>query len=935
MRANGSRSAQQEPSPEAGVDLHETLARAPLAVGITRGPDHVVELLNPAARTLLGISDAVGLDAVGLPVRTAVPTLVSSGLADLLDRVYAAGTPHHEPQRPIVLHRNGHREERVVDVTCHPLRGRDGVTRLQWYCQDLTEQLRTSRHLGFLAEAGPALLEASLEQRNALDQAAQLAIRSLGELCLINLVQPDGTLARAVVVHADPELAGIAAQLELPSLPDSLSQQVLDSGRPVVLRRLSHADLRSIAGRGQRELLDRLDLVSGLVVAIVARGRTLGTFAVCSTRPDRYTDQDVALAEGLALRAGLAMDTAELYHSERSARQLADRAAAGTAGLLRATAALSGALSPAAIAEVVVDQGTELLETSSAALYVLVPDGLELVHATGWPLETLERYRKFPLEAGKPMSDAVLQREPVWLENHEEWLARYPQSAPVHRSGGYRAFACLPLIIEGTVLGALNFSFTLPRAFSADDRNFLLTLAGQCAQALDRSRLYAAERDARALAERQRDRVAVLAEASLALDAPQSQEQRLQRLTQLVVPRIADWCAVHLLRNGKVAQIAYAHSDPEKIAFVDELMRRYPPVEDRSSGAAQVVRTGRAEMVSDISEAMLAEVARDATHLELIRTLGMTSAMIVPLTVHNRTVGALTLVSAESGQRFDSEDLAFAQDLATRAALALDNARLYEEQRDIAATLQAALLPHELPTIPGVELAGRYVAAGETNEVGGDLYDVFTSSCPGGSGPWSLVIGDVCGKGAAAAALTALIRYTVRAEASRRLPPADVLLRLNEAIIRQLTTIDARFCTAIYAQLMPTVQGLRVAMACAGHLAPRLLRCDGAIEVGMAGGTILGVYTEPKVANEDLCLAPGDTLVLVTDGVTEARGLEGFYGEDRLDSLLAGCAGRSATSVADLITDDVLQFQAGTPRDDVAVLVVQATEQVAVRAGPE
>lgn len=917
------------------MDLSEALARAPLAVGITRGPEHVVELLNPAARRLLGISDANGPDAVGRPMRAVVPELLSCGLIDLLDRVYAAGTPHHESERQVVLRSNGRREERIVDITCHPLPGRDGVTRLQLYCQDRTEQVRASRHLGFLAEAGPALLEASLEQRSALDQAAQLAIRALGELCLINLVQPDGTLSRAVAVHADPGLAAVAAQLELPSLPDSLSRQVLNSGRPVVLRRLSHADLQAIAGRGQRELLDQLDLVSGLVVAIVARGRTLGTFAVCSTTPDRYTDQDVALAEGLALRAGLAMDTAELYNSERSARKLADRAAAGTAGLLQATAALSGALSTTAIAEVVVAQGADLLGASSAALYVLSPDGLELVHATGWPPETLERYRKFSLHAGMPMSDAVLQRAPVWLENHDEWLARYPRSAPIHRSGGYRAFACLPLILDGAVLGALNFSFTDPQTFGADDHTFLLTLAGQCAQALDRSRLYAAERDARALAERRWDRVAVLAEASLALDAPQSQKQRLQRLTQLAVPRIADWCSVHLLRNGKVEQIAYAHNDPEKIAFVQELTRRYPPQDDGSNGAAQVVSTGRAEVVNDISEAMLAEAAVDATHLELLRTLRITSVMIVPLTAHNRTMGALTLVAAESGQCFGSDDLAFAQDLAARAALALDNARLYEEQRHIAATLQAALLPHELPVIPGVELAGRYVAAGETNEVGGDLYDVFTSSRPGGSGPWSLVIGDVCGKGAAAAALTALIRYTVRAEASRWLAPADVLLRLNEAIIRQLTTIEARFCTAIYGQLTPTGQGVRVAMAYAGHLAPRLLRRDGAVEIGAAGGTILGVYAEPKVASENLCLASGDTLVLVTDGVTEARGLEGFYGEERLDSLLAGCSGSSATAVADLITDDVLQFQAGTPRDDVAVLVVRATEHVAVRAGPE
>jgi serine phosphatase RsbU (regulator of sigma subunit) len=370
--------------------------------------------------------------------------------------------------------------------------------------------------------------------------------------------------------------------------------------------------------------------------------------------------------------------------------------------------------------------------------------------------------------------------------------------------------------------------------------------------------------------------------------------------------------------------------------LVERLAQRRPPPEgDLSSGAAEVIRTGTARLFSDISAAMWTDLAANKTYLELIQTLGVVSAMIVPLMVHGYPVGAITLVAAESGQHFDAEDLAFAQDLATRAALALDNARLYEEQRGIAATLQAALLPHELPVIPGAELAGRYVAAGEANEVGGDLYDVFCACGPGGCGandPWSLVISDVCGKGAAAAALTALIRHTVRAEASHQLAPGEVLRRLNEAIIRQLTTIDARFCTAIYGQLTLIGQDIRIAMACAGHVAPRILRRDGTVESGAGGGTILGVYAEPAPACEDVYLSPGDTLLLITDGVTEARGLDGFYGEDRLEALLAECAGRSAGSIADLIIEDVLRFQAGTARDDVAVLIVRAAADPATVA---
>ncbi|HEY6424581.1 MAG TPA: SpoIIE family protein phosphatase [Pseudonocardiaceae bacterium] len=793
----------------------------------------------------------------------------------------------------------------------------------------LTRAVQASRWSKFLADAGPALLEASLEQRDALDRAARLAVPELGDLCVINLLQPDGSLLRAAVVHVDPEFDPIIEQLKLlRPLRDSPNHQVLDSGRPLIIRDLAAADPWSIAGRGQQQVWDRLALASCVLVPMGARGRTLGTFSVSSTDPDRYTDADVPLVQGLALRAGLALDTAELYDSQRHAREFADRAAARTAGLLEATAALSGALSPEAIAEVVVSQGSGLLGAGSAVLFVRVADRLELVHATGWPPDILQRCQTVPLVGGTPVSDAVLDGAPVWLENHDDALARYPGWAPAHCNGGYQAAACLPLIVEGTAVGAMNFSFTAAREFGSDDRTFLRALAGQCAQALDRSRLYSAERAARAAAERQRDQAAVLAGASLALDTPTSQVQRLQQLTQLTVPRIADWCAVHLIRDGKLENIAYAHNDPDKIAFLEELTRRYPR-RDRygSSGIARVIRTGQPELISDISDAMLAETAPDETHLRLVRALGMTSAMIVPLRVGGVTTGTITLVAAESGYRYDSDDLAFAQDLATRAALALDNARLYEEQHDIAATLQAALLPHELPDIPGVELAGRYVAAGDANDVGGDLYDVFSSSSArigGAAGPWSLMIGDVCGKGAAAAALTALIRYTIRAEASHRLLPAEVLHGLNQAIIHQLSTIEGRFCTAIYGLLTLTNNGVRVTMACAGHLAPRVLRRHGEIEVGQGGGTILGVYGEPTLASEDVHLTPGDTLVLVTDGVTEARSPDGFYGEERLDALLASCAGRDAGSIAAAIITDVLQFQADAPRDDIAVLIVQS-----------
>lgn len=931
MSSPESTSPQREPLDALGTHPLTTPDRPPPAVAITRGPEHVVELLNPAARALLGIPDEpgdVGAATVGRPIRSVGH--LECGVVDLLDRAYAEGPSATGMGMRVGTDRGG-RGQRVVDVRCEPLPAAKGERRLLIHAEDVTDRLLATGRLELLSEAGPALLEASLERRDALNQAAQLAVRTLGDLCVINLLQPDGSLVRAAVVHRDPAMAEITEQLrQMLPLADSPNRQVLDTGEPVMLRDVADRDPWAIASRGQPELWERLGLASGIVVPIVARGRTLGTFSVSSREPDRYRPEDVALTEGLALRAGLALDTAELYESQRKAREIADHAVAGNAGLFKVTADLTAALSPAAIADVVVSAGVELLGAPSATLFVRVAGGLELVHATGFPAETLARYRRMPLQTPTPSAEAARSGEPVWVETPEEMALRYPSAAPMHQEGGYAAAVCLPLTVEGAVVGTMSFNFTTPRRFDTEDRIFLMALANQCAQALDRARLYLAERQARTTAERQRDRVAVLAEASLALDSPLSKDERLRQLTRLVVPRIADWCAVHLVRDRRIEQIAYAHEDPRKIAFVEELSHRYPLSSDASTGdVAEVIRTGRPELIREVPEEMLAGAAQDETHLELIRSLGIVSAMVVPLAVRGRRLGAITLVAAESGHRFGSDDLAFAQDLANRAALAMDNARLYEEQHHIAATLQAALLPHALPEVPGVQLAGRYLAAGEANEVGGDLYDVFAADGPddeGPSDPWSLVISDVCGKGAAAAALTALIRYTVRTEASYRLPPSEVLRRLNKAILRQLSTIEARFCTAIYGLLTRTPEGVGVAMASAGHLPPRILRRDGSIEVASTGGTILGVYAEPALARDDVHLGVGDTLLLITDGITEARGFDDFYGEERLDALLTRCAGQPASSIATRIVDDVLGFQAGAPRDDIAVLVVQASD---------
>jgi serine phosphatase RsbU (regulator of sigma subunit) len=278
-------------------------------------------------------------------------------------------------------------------------------------------------------------------------------------------------------------------------------------------------------------------------------------------------------------------------------------------------------------------------------------------------------------------------------------------------------------------------------------------------------------------------------------------------------------------------------------------------------------------------------------------------------------LGVIEVSAKREGEFTTSDELAL-EDLARIASLAIENARLEARERHIARTLQDSLLPRTLPEIPGLQTQARYLPGGEGTVVGGDLYDLFAVE-----DEWALVVGDVCGKGAEAAALTAMVRYTVRAESLHHGSPCEVLGLLNDAIMRQID--DGRFCTALHGRVSVGPDGARLALASAGHPQPLVLRAGGSVETVPCSGPLLGVV--PAVVHPDVIvrLRAGDALVCFTDGVTEGRGPGGMYGDARLAEVLAGCAGQDAAGIADRIVEDVLQFQGGQTQDDLALLVLR------------
>ncbi|HVL81413.1 MAG TPA: SpoIIE family protein phosphatase [Actinomycetota bacterium] len=424
-------------------------------------------------------------------------------------------------------------------------------------------------------------------------------------------------------------------------------------------------------------------------------------------------------------------------------------------------------------------------------------------------------------------------------------------------------------------------------------------------------------RGERALRENE-ERLRFLARASALLASSLDVQGTLDSLARLVVQQLGDWSLVDVLeRDGDLVRGAAAHRDPELDHVVQTLAALFPPDPDRPFGPPNVARTGQAELYEELPPEVISLIANDPAHSALVDRLGMVSAMSVPLIAKGRILGVLTVVSSDPDRRYGDADMSLVRDLAFRAALAMDTARLYQEWVRVARTLQQSLLPPASPQIPNLEVAARFHPAGEGTEIGGDFYDVFQT----GENVWAVTLGDVVGKGTQAAAITALARYTIRASAMRPGKPSEILRMLNDTLLSRDT--PDRYCTAVYAQVEPDGANARVTLTCGGHPAPYLLRSTGEAEKLDCLGTVLGLFEDISLRDIEVELQPGDALVFYTDGVTEGRGPTVPFGEGMLKSLLEWSVGSSADELAGVIESKVLDYQQGWASDDIAVLVVR------------
>ena len=594
----------------------------------------------------------------------------------------------------------------------------------------------------------------------------------------------------------------------------------------------------------------------------------------------------------------IAQRTAPASARRRESIRLGDR----LTRLARVAAELVMAEDVDAVTKIVINHAADAAGATVASLSLLVDsDTLALQGLRGGQEGAASRWATYSVHANTPVGDAVRTGRQVLLIGNEQIQKRYPELESA--ATGERTMICLPLKVTARTIGAVSLSFPGLRHLDAAELEFLGILADICAQGLDRMQALAEAAD-------QTRKLEFMAHASAELSSSLDYEATLTNVAKLAVPNFADWCAIALAEDGDLHTLAVAHLDPEKVAMAEELQQRYPPDRNAAQGSYNVMRTGVSELIPEITDEMLVAGTHDEEHLRLARELNLRSALVVPLIARGRVLGVITWVSGEEGRRFGPADRAFAEDLAQRAAVAIDNAQLHSETHQAAVRLQQAVLPETLPTVEGWDLAAHYSPAGRT-EVGGDFYDVI----PLDDGVLALFVGDVMGRGVVAAAAMAQMRAAVRAYLAIDPDPSIVMNRLDVMFDRYEIT---QLVTLVYLLVDPDRRELRAVNA--GHPPPVILRGDGRAEqLPTAGDGPLGI---PGTGRTPLVVpfGEGDTLVAFTDGLIERRTEDIDAGQRRV---VDACSVLAAPDLSAALSELVESVRDHTREDDVAALAVR------------
>jgi serine phosphatase RsbU (regulator of sigma subunit) len=747
--------------------------------------------------------------------------------------------------------------------------------------------------LGLLRHAGDAL-SVALDIDEALSRLAEVIVPALADWFSVDLVE-DGTITNVLVMHPDPERVDLARELQrrFPSDPDapSGSPHVIRTGEPELTESIT--DDMLLALTDDPELLTtvrELGLRCAMVVPLTARGRTIGSITMIGAEThERYGAFDLRLAEEIADRAALAIDTARLFAAENDARLAALDEAHRNEILKDSTAAFGDAGSVDEVVSAMLEQGIRRSGATGGAVGILEDeDRVVLAGLTGYEPQDEPYWHEFRLDDPLPMSDAIRDRRVIVLSTTADRNARYPAIAGRGEQRDH-ALVCVPLVLGGGVIGGFSASYPPGMAFGDSDLSLLLSIGEQCAQAIDRARARQASLAARA-------RLDAVAASSKALAQTLDVDATVATVKRLATEHLGS--SITLLRFGRGGAVRVeagegaAPASEETIPDVDEIVGLVSEARERGRPYAVAPRPGASDPSKD-------------------------RILVLPLEIAGRVAGAV-VVADPTIDLDDVQDLSFAAEIARRMTRALENARLYRDRDDVAKTLQAALLPPTLPEVPGLEVETLFVPA-ERGVIGGDFFDVF----PTKDGRWAALVGDVCGKGIEAATLTAMARHTLRALANVQ-RPSEVLAALNDALLRE--DLDGRFCTVALAMIDPqTDDGPRIiTVSSGGHPLPQHLSNDGVARRVGEHGTLLGIVEDITLTDAVVPLEAGEALVMFTDGLIAKRETSGDQ-PDRLLTRLRGRRWRSAAEIREHIRGFIEELGADR-HDDIAVLVLRVAD---------
>ncbi len=595
--------------------------------------------------------------------------------------------------------------------------------------------------------------------------------------------------------------------------------------------------------------------------------------------------------------------------NERRRRQL-ERTTVLAQGVLDALAVeLTGARTVKDVAEGFLGRAVGSLGAASAMVLALdADDVLRTVAWHGRGGDGADAYQEVPLSSALPIAVATRERVGVHYRTRRDIVAAFPDLAGYYPQD--RSLHLLPLFRDDVTYGLLALTFP-PKVVTAAQDGFLRSLAGALTSAIVR----AGELERQ---DAQAQRTALLAEVSPRLARSLDLVDTLGEVCRLLVPRFADWCSVQLLRDGALETVALRHRDPETTRWALGLRDAFPTRMDVDTGAPNVVRTGRSELYPFIPADLVSASAVNAEHAEILDRLGFTSAVVAPLVGRDGVLGAVTLIHAESGRRYTEADVEFLEAVASRAALALDTAAAFTEQSErladvqlVAQAAQQAILAPPPERAGAVALSARYLSAAAEANVGGDLYEVVV-----GDGWVRLLVGDVRGKGLAAVRTATVVMGAFRAAGADPIDVGQVACEMDRRI-RPYLDDGEDFVTAVLVEI--AADGAFAAVSC-GHPAPALLTSGGDVtylDLDSSPPLGLGLDERPEVRTGRL--APGDRLLLYTDGLIEARTQDGGFADPT--PFLAP----AATADLQVALDDLLASLTAAAghrlTDDLAVLL--------------